>query len=52
MNLPPYVFDVDHVAIIRSKLSITVLEKKLNKKNAQKSDLIASIQKKLSSPKL
>ena len=28
MNLPPYVFDVDHVAKIRSELSITVLEKK------------------------
>ena len=27
-NLPPYVFDVDHVAKIRSGLSITVLEKK------------------------
>ena len=31
MNLPPYVFDVDYVAKIRSELSITVLEKKLNK---------------------
>ena len=30
MNLPPYVFDVNHVAKIRSKLSITVLEKKMN----------------------
>ena len=28
MNLSPYVFDVNHVAKIRSKLSITVLEKK------------------------
>ena len=28
MNLPPYVFDVDRVAKIRSELSITVLEKK------------------------
>ena len=28
MNLPPYVFDVDHVAKIRSELSITILEKK------------------------
>ena len=28
MNLPPYVFDVDHVAKIRSELYITVLEKK------------------------
>ena len=27
MNLPPNVFDVDHVAKIRSELSITVLEK-------------------------
>ena len=27
MNLAPYVFDVDHVAKIRSELSITVLEK-------------------------
>ena len=27
MNLPPYVFDVDHVAKIRSRLSITVPEK-------------------------
>ena len=30
-NLPPYVFDVDYVAKIRSELSISVLEKKLNK---------------------
>ena len=28
MNLEPYGFDVDHVAKIRSELSITVLEKK------------------------
>ena len=28
IDLPPYVFDVDHVAKIRSGLSITVLEKK------------------------
>ena len=28
MNLPPYVYTVDHVARIRSELSITVLEKK------------------------
>ena len=27
MNLPPYVFDVDYVAKIRSELSITLLEK-------------------------
>ena len=39
MNLPPYVFDVDHVAKIRSELSITVLEKKMNKITAKKSDL-------------
>ena len=40
MNLPPYVFDVDHVAKIRSELSITVLErKKMNKILAQKSYL-------------
>ena len=31
MNLPPYVFDVDYVAKIRSGLSITVLEKKFTK---------------------
>ena len=31
MNLPPYVFDVDYVAKIRSGLSITVLEKKSTK---------------------
>ena len=35
MNIDPYVFDVDHVAKIRSELSITLLEEK--KKN--KSDL-------------
>ena len=34
MNLPPYVFDVDHVAKIRSELSITVLEKK-NEQNSR-----------------
>ena len=39
MNLPPYVFDVDHVAKIRSELSITVIEKKLHKITAQKSEL-------------
>ena len=40
MNLPPYVFDVDHVAKIRSELSIAVLEKK-NQQNSRlkKSDL-------------
>ena len=37
MNLPPYVFDVDHVAKIRSELSITVLEKKIHKIPAEKS---------------
>ena len=31
MNLAQYVFDVDHVAIIRSEQSITVLEKKMYK---------------------
>ena len=30
MNLPPYVFGVDHVAKIRSELYITILEQKLN----------------------
>ena len=29
MNFDPYVFDVDHVAKIRSELSIAVLEKKI-----------------------
>ena len=33
IDLPPYVFDVDHVAKIRSELSITVLEKKLYKRS-------------------
>ena len=28
MNLPPYDFDVDHVATIRSELCITVHEEK------------------------
>ena len=32
MNIPPYVFDVDSVAKIRSDLSITVLEKKTEQK--------------------
>ena len=31
MYLPAYVFDVDYNADIRSELSITVLEKKMNK---------------------
>ena len=39
MNLPPYVFDVDHVAKIRSELSITVLEKKTEQNYRKKSDL-------------
>ena len=30
MISPPYVFDLDYVEKIRSQLSITVLEKKLN----------------------
>ena len=38
MNLAQYVFDLDHVAKIRSGLSITVLEKKIHKIVAQKSD--------------
>ena len=29
MNLAPYAFDVDHVAKIRSGLSITVLDKNI-----------------------
>ena len=33
MNLPPYVFDVDYVAKIRSELSITVFEKKKTEQN-------------------
>ena len=36
MDLQPYVFDVDHVAKIRSELSITVLEKKMNKITTKK----------------
>ena len=39
MNLPHYVFDVDHVAKIGSELSITVLEKKIHKITAQESEL-------------
>ena len=40
MNLPPYVFDVDHVAKIRSELSITILEKKTEQNyRLKKSDL-------------
>ena len=31
INSAPYVFDVDHVAKLRSRLSITVLEKKIHK---------------------
>ena len=41
MNLPPYIFDVDYVAKIRSELSITVLEKKTEQNyRLKKSDLI------------
>ena len=36
MNLLPYVFDVDYVAKIRSRLSNIVVEKKLRKITAQK----------------
>ena len=40
MNLPPYVFDVDYVAKIRSEQSITVLEKKTEQNyRLKKSDL-------------
>ena len=43
MNLPPYVFDVDYVAKIRSELSITVLEKKTEQNyRLKKSDLTYS----------
>ena len=38
MNLPPYVFDVDHFAKIRSELSITVLGKKLHKNDITRTD--------------
>ena len=40
MKLPPYVFDVDHVTKVRSELSITALEKKMNKITAEKSGLM------------
>ena len=33
MNLPPYIFDVDHVAKIRSGLSVTIPEKKNSTKS-------------------
>ena len=36
MDLPPYVFDVDYIAEIRSELYIAVLEKKKNKIDAEK----------------
>ena len=36
MNLAQYVIDVDHVAKIRSELSITVLEKKTSQNYRQK----------------
>ena len=39
MYLPSYVFDVDHVAKIRSKLPITVLEKKIPQNYRIKCDL-------------
>ena len=39
MNLAPLGFDVDHVAKIRSGISITVLNKKIHKIIAYKSDL-------------
>ena len=39
MNLPPYVYTVDHVARIRSELTITVLEKKLTKLPLKKVNL-------------
>ena len=38
MNLPPYVFDVDYVAKIRSELSIGVLQKKKEWNYRLKSD--------------
>ena len=44
MNLPPYVFDVDCVAKIRSELSITVLEKKTEQNyRLKKSDLTETV---------
>ena len=36
MNLAPYVFDVDHIAKIRSGLSITVLEKEISQNYRKK----------------
>ena len=36
MNLPPYVFNEDHVVKIRSELSVTVLEKKIQKVTQKK----------------
>ena len=36
MNLPHCVFDVSHAAKTRSQLSITILEKKMNKITAKK----------------
>ena len=42
IKIPPYVFDVDHVAKIRSELSITVLEKKkLTKLSVKKMTLLS-----------
>ena len=40
MNLPPYGFDVDHVAKIRSGLSITIVKQKATQNYRLKSDLI------------
>ena len=39
MNLPPQLFDVDHVAKMKFWLSITVPEMKVSKITAQKTDL-------------
>ena len=55
MNLPPYVFDLDDVAKIRSELSITVLEKKTKqnyrlKKSDLSSDLIFGLKLTQSDP--
>ena len=39
MNFDPLVFDVNHVAKIRSELSITVLKKKIQNYRLENSDL-------------
>ena len=39
MNLPPQLFDVNHVAKMKFWLSITVPEMKVSKITAQKTDL-------------